>query len=98
VRETKSDETACVFNYKRIKDYTVVVVNIFLIPSGSSHTGVFPDLLTGPPFHYLSNLIRRVGSSVLPPPSSRGGGGAGGLLLLRVHPYQHGCHYSRLLS
>jgi hypothetical protein len=82
----------------------VVVVNIF-IPSGSSHAGVFPDLLTGPPFHYLSSLIRRVGSSVVPPPSlgsprgsSRGGGGAGGLLLLLAYPYQHGCHYSRLLS
>jgi hypothetical protein len=38
--------------------------------------------LTGPPSHYLSSLIRRVGSSVVPPPSlgsprgsSRGGGG-----------------------
>jgi hypothetical protein len=66
---------------------------------------VFPDLLTGPPFHYLSSLIRRVGSSVVPPPSlgsprgsSRGGGGAGGLLLLLAYPYQHGCHYSWLLS
>jgi hypothetical protein len=47
----------------------VVVVNIFSIPSGSSHVGVFPDLLTGPPFHNLSSLIRRVGSSVVPPPS-----------------------------
>jgi hypothetical protein len=85
-------------------DVVAVVVNI-CIPSGSSHADVFPDLLTGPPFHYLSSLIRRVGSAVVPPPylgsprgSSRGGGGAGGLLLLLASPYQHGYHYSRLLS
>jgi hypothetical protein len=64
----------------------VFVLNIF-IPSGSSHTGVLPDFLTGPLFHYLSSFIRKVGSSVIPPPSlgsprgsSRRGGGAGGLL------------------
>jgi hypothetical protein len=53
---------------QRLSTVVVVVVNIF-IPSWSSHAGMFPDLLMGPPFHYLSSLIRRVGSSLLPPPS-----------------------------
>jgi hypothetical protein len=68
------------------KQCTVVVVVNICIPSGSSHAGLFPDLLI---------VIRRVGSSVVPPPSvgsprgsSGGVRGAAGLLILLTYLYQ----------